>query len=66
MTRGRLRLPTRVALAFYTRQHLNLDIDLPPSRKQLVLLNKDEVDAAVAAAEAATVEAMRKNGHLAE
>lgn len=66
MTRGRLRLPTRVALAFYTRQHLNLDTDLPPSRKQLVLLNKDEVDAAVAAAEAATVEAMRKNGHLAE
>ncbi|MFD1765282.1 hypothetical protein ACFSAG_00300 [Sphingorhabdus buctiana] len=53
-------------IAFYTRQHLNLDIDLPPSRKQLVLLNKDEVDAAVAAAEAATVEAMRKNGHLAE
>jgi predicted DNA-binding transcriptional regulator YafY len=62
MTRGRLRLPTRVALAFYTRQHLNLDLDLPPSRKQLVLLNRDEVDAAVAAAEAATVAALRESG----
>ena len=46
MTRGRLRLVTRVALAFYLIQHLNLDLDLPPERQQLVLLNKEAVDKA--------------------
>jgi len=58
MTRGRLRLPTRVALAFYTRQHLNLDLDLAPERQQLVLMNKEEVDAACVEAEAATLRAL--------
>jgi hypothetical protein len=46
MSRGRLRLNTRVALAFYMIQHFNLDLDLEPSRKQLVLTNQDEVDQA--------------------
>ena len=44
MIRGRLRLKTRVALAFYMIQHFNLDLDLEPPRKQLVLTNRDEVD----------------------
>jgi len=58
MNRGRLRLPTRVALAFYMIQHLNLDLDLPPERQQLVLTNKEEVDAACEAAKAATKAAL--------
>lgn len=53
MTRGQLRLPTRIALAFYLIQHLNLDLDLPPERQQLILTNKDEVDAACDASKAA-------------
>lgn len=63
MTRGRLKLPTRVALAFYARQHLCLDLDLPPERKQLVLVNREEMDTACAEAEVAMVQALAQAGH---
>lgn len=66
MTRGRLRLPTRVAMAFYTRQHLNLDLALEPERQHLVLLNAEEVDAARMQAEEAELSALRSAGHIAE
>ena len=46
MSRGRLRISTRVALAFYLIQHLNLDLKLPPKRQQLVLSNMDDVNQA--------------------
>jgi len=59
MTRGRLRLSTRVALAFYLIQHLNLDLDLPPHRKQLVLINKAEIDVACQKAKLATKATIR-------
>lgn len=58
MVRGRLRLPTRAALAFYLIQHLNLDLDLPPERKQLILENIDEVNAACADAKQAAKAAL--------
>jgi hypothetical protein len=64
MTRGRLHLPTRVALAFYTRQHLNLDLELQPEQQQLVLVNREEVDAACVQAEAATIQALTRAGQL--
>jgi hypothetical protein len=64
MTRGRLRLSTRVAMAFYTRQHLNLDLALRPERQQLVLSNAEEVDAACADAQAAALAALRLAGHI--
>lgn len=54
MERGRLRLKMRAALAWYTIKHLNLDLTgLPPERQKLVLVNLDEVNAAVAQAKAA-------------
>lgn len=56
MARGRLRIPTRVALAFYLIQHLNLDLKLPPKRQQLVLINMDEIDNACARAKQATLD----------
>ncbi|MCF8534113.1 MAG: WYL domain-containing protein [Reyranella sp.] len=34
----------RIALAFYVIKRLNLDLDLPPERKQIELANKDEVE----------------------
>lgn len=58
MTRGVMRINVRVALAFYLIQHLNLDLDLPAERKQLVLANKDEVDEACRAAKAAAIAAI--------
>lgn len=63
MSRGRVRLPTRVALAFYARQHLCLDLDLPPERKQLVLLNSDEVAAVCAQAAVAAAKKIASAGH---
>ncbi|MGZ8284061.1 MAG: WYL domain-containing protein [Allosphingosinicella sp.] len=66
MVRGRLRLPTRVAMAFYTRQHLNLDLALEPARQQLVLSNPEEVDAACTQAQLAGLAALRNAGHIAE
>ena len=63
MTRGRLRLHTRVALAYYARQHLDLDLELPPERKQLVLINREEVHSACIEAEAATISALTQAGH---
>jgi predicted DNA-binding transcriptional regulator YafY len=63
MTRGQLRIPTRAALAFYTIQHLDLDLDdLPPERRQLVLVNKDEVEKACEAASAMTKAAIESIG----
>lgn len=53
MNRGQLRIPTRTALAFYLIQHLDLDLDdLPPERRQLVLVNRDEVEEACEVARA--------------
>jgi len=47
MTRGQLKIRTRVALAFYLIKHLNLDLEnLKPERQQLILLNRDEFEAA--------------------
>ena len=37
-------LPVRIALAFYVIKRLNLDLDLPPERKQIDLANADEVE----------------------
>lgn len=55
MRRGQMTVSTRAAMAFYFIQHLNLDIpDLAPSRRQIIILNKDEVDDAVRRAQAAT------------
>lgn len=59
MSRGRLRLPVRVAMAFYTIKHLNLDLNLSPPRQQLVLLNQDEVNAACADARAKARDALQ-------
>ncbi len=56
MIRGKLRLPTRVALAFYLIQHLNLDLALPPRRQQLVLTNLDQVNEACENAKKATID----------
>lgn len=54
MERGRLRMQMRAALAWYTIKRLNLDLTgLPPERQKLVLVNLDEVNAAVAQAKAA-------------
>lgn len=58
MKKGQLRVRTRVALAFYLIQHMNLDLKLPPRRQQLVLTNLDEVDAACERAKAATKQAL--------
>jgi hypothetical protein len=58
MSRGKLHIPTRVALAFYLIQHLNLDLKLPPKRQQLVLDNLKEVEDACARAKQATLEAL--------
>lgn len=58
MKKGQLRVATRVALAFYLIQHMNLDLELPPRRQQLVLTNLDEVDAACERAKVATKEAL--------
>lgn len=47
MVGGRLKIEARVALAFYFIRQFNLDLDgLPPERRQIVLLNRDEVSAA--------------------
>lgn len=54
MSRARLRIRTRVALAFYMIEHLKLNLDLRPEQKHLVLMNKDEVDAACERAKAST------------
>lgn len=54
IVRSRLRVPTRVALAFYMIQHLDLDLKLAPARQQLVLVNRDELDAACQNARQAT------------
>lgn len=62
MVRGRLRLRTRVALAFYMIQHFNLDLDLEPARKQLVLTNRDEIDQACRQAEDETRRAIQEAG----
>ena len=58
MSRGRLHIPTRVALAFYLIQHLNLDLKLPPRRQQLVLVNMEKVEEACAKAQEATRNAL--------
>jgi predicted DNA-binding transcriptional regulator YafY len=62
MVRGRLRLKTRAALAFYMIQHFNLDLDLEPPRKQLVLTNRDEVDEACRIAREETERAVGEAG----
>lgn len=59
MIRARLRIRTRVAWAFYMIEHLKLDLDLRPERKHLVLMNKDEVDAACERAKEATRVALK-------
>jgi len=64
MSRGRLHLPVRAAMAFYAVQNLDLDLTLDPARQQLVLLNKAEVDAVCADARVRTLAALRKAGHL--
>lgn len=62
MTRRRLKIGTRVALAFYLIQHLNLDLELPPRRQQLILENLAEVEAACLRALEAMREALAKPG----
>jgi hypothetical protein len=64
MSRGRLHLPVRAAMAFYAVQNLDLDLTLDPARQQLVLLNKAEVDAVCADSRVRTLAALRKAGHL--
>lgn len=57
MRRGQMTVSTRAAMVFYFLQHLDLDLDdLPPGRRQIILVNKEEVDAAVSRARAATEE----------
>lgn len=57
MQKGQMTVSTRVAMAFYFLQHFDLDIDdLPPGRRQIILVNKEEVDGAVQRARAATEE----------
>jgi hypothetical protein len=57
MRRGQMTVSTRAAMVFYFLQHLDLDLDdLPPGRRQIVLVNKEEIDAAVHRARAATEE----------
>lgn len=63
MRRGQMTVSTRAAMAFYFIQHLNLDIpNLAPSRRQIIIVNKDEVDNAVRQAQAATEEKLRAIG----
>jgi hypothetical protein len=64
MSGGRLKVEARVALAFYFIRQFNLDLEnLPPERRQIVLLNRDEFEAArqqaLAAARAALDSASR-------
>lgn len=57
MRRGQMKVTTRVAMVFYFIQHLNLDIlTLSPGRRQLVLVNREDVEAAVSRAQAGTTE----------
>lgn len=49
MTDGKLEITTRIALAHYVIRHLRLDLDkcpMSPADRQIVLLNKEEVEAA--------------------
>lgn len=65
MTRGRLRLDVRVALAYYTMRRLNLDLkDLKPERQQLVLTNADDIHAACVRSAAETKAIIEAGGHL--
>lgn len=65
MTRGQLRIRTRVALAFYLIKHFNLDLEnLKPERQQLILLNRGEIEAACEKARKLakeTIEAVRES-----
>lgn len=62
MNRARLRIRTRVAWAFYMIEHLKLNLDLRPQQKHLVLVNKEEVDAACERAKASTRDALSQAG----
>jgi len=47
MKDGVVEIETRVCLSYYVERHLGLDLDpkkVPPSRQQIVLLNRDEVE----------------------
>jgi WYL domain len=53
MTVGVAEISTRVCLSSYLERHLGLDLDpsqLPPERQQIVLVNREEVEAARKAA----------------
>jgi hypothetical protein len=57
MEQGFTEIKTRVALSFYVERLLGLDLDpklVSPLRQQLVLLNRDEVEAARANARSAS------------
>ena len=53
MTRGRLKLSCRKALAFYLLRHMQLDRppDLPPVAQPLELMNRDELASVIVAAQ---------------
>lgn len=53
MTNGLLRIKTPAALAYYLIKRLNLDLDLPPERKQIALSNFAEIERAQRAAKEA-------------
>lgn len=63
MQRGRLRLEVRVALAYYMVRRLNLDLQLPPERQQLVLVNAEEIEAARARSKEAAQAAVAAGQH---
>lgn len=48
MTNGELKLKTRVSLSWYMERYLGLDLgeyDVPAERQQIVLMNRNEIDA---------------------
>ncbi|MBZ0223276.1 MAG: WYL domain-containing protein [Dokdonella sp.] len=47
MENGVIDVPMRLALYYYFERHLCLDIEARPERKQVVVLNRDEIEAAL-------------------
>lgn len=47
MTDGHIGVPMRLALFYYFERHLCLDIEASPQRKQVVVLNRDEISSAM-------------------
>ena len=45
MENGELRIETRVALSFYIERQLGIDLDAQAERQQIVLLNREEIEA---------------------